>query len=357
MSNIKKIIEISALLVFVISLAMAEDKSHNQLETLKAWKLAFVRDENIWVANGDGTDQKRIIENGQSPSWSPDKKQIAFVRDKNIWVAMADGTKQRPLTFQWKKDNPLPMDESMGIRISWNPRYDSVTFSHHELFRVERVDGIEGLALYSRNAPKNVILGMSIFDVPVTGEAPKKAAPRYDLYGHEGGASSYFVDQGFPIWSHSGKKLAFTRGGDIWVAKVIEKEDEEDTENFDVTRVAAVAEYDEPTQRASRNNLGATTLSWTPDEKYLLYGFQRLEGSGTEEVHLVDINSGKSVRLLADAAIMMPILSSDGKFIVYHTYTCDKDKHGKRVLTCIGVASIDGRLNQEIISNGSVPDL
>ena len=352
MNNIKAIAEISMLFILSACFARAEEKFSNPLEPLKALKITYVRDANIWVANGDGTDQKRIIENGQFPSWSPDRKQIAFVRDRNIWVATADGSNQRPLTFQWKKDDPLLKSELMDIKISWNPRYDSVTFSHQELFEIERVNGIEGLTPYPRNAPKNIIMGCSIFDVQVNGEAPKKALPRYDLYGHEGGTDNYFVDQNFPSWSRSGKRLAFTRAGDIWVTEVIEKEDKEDIENFDVTRVAAVASYDEPTLRASRNNLMATTLSWTPDEKQILYGYERYEGSGTEEVHLLDVESGKDIRLLGDTTVIRPTLSPDGKFIVYQSWVCADDKSGKAVRACLWVASVDGEIKQEIVSNG-----
>jgi|WetSurMetagenome_2_1015567.scaffolds.fasta_scaffold64808_3 Tol biopolymer transport system component len=352
----KTVTMIFLLLILSATLAMANDESREQIEQLKAWKLAFVRDGNIWVANGDGTDQTRIIRNAQAPSWSPDKKRVAFVRDSNIWVAAADGRKQRPLTYQWKKNGRLLKPDFVDIRISWNPRYDSVTFSHQEFFKVERVGGTKGLAPYSRYAPKNVILGNSIFDVPVSGKSPEKAVPRYDLYGHEGGASNYFVDQGFPAWSASGKRLAFVRAGDIWVTDVIEKEDEEDLENFDTTRVAAVAVYDEPTLRASRQNLGATTLSWTPDEKQLLYGYQRLGGSGTEEVHLLDLSSGKDIRLLRDAAVIDPVLSPNGKFFVYWSYECGDDKNSRSVGNCIRLASIDGKTRQQIVANGQSPN-
>jgi len=355
MCTFKIVTGIAALLIFLTTLAIANDESCKQLEPLKSWQVAFVRDGNIWVANGDGTDQRRIIRKGQAPAWSPDRKRIAFARYGNIWVAAADGGKQRRLTFQWKKNDRLLKPDLVDIRISWNPRYDSLTFSHQEIFRIERISGVKGLAPYPRHTPRNLILGNSIFDVRVGGKMPKKAVPRYDLYGHEGGASNCFVDQGFPSWSHSGKKLAFTRAGDIWVTEVIEKEDEEGRENFDVTRVAAVAVYDEPTLRASRNNLGATTLSWTPDESHLLYGYQRLDGSGTEEVHLLDIGSGKDVKLLGDTPVIDPILSPDGKYFVYWTYQCGNRESAGTARSCICVASIDEGMKREIISNGQSP--
>ena len=100
----KIIIQISLLLFLSAGVTCAQEEAVNlnQTNSLKDWKLAFVRNDNIWVANGNGKGQRLIIENGQSPSWSPDKKQIAFARNQDIWLAMADGTNQHPLTFQWK---------------------------------------------------------------------------------------------------------------------------------------------------------------------------------------------------------------------------------------------------------------
>jgi Tol biopolymer transport system component len=220
---------------------------------------------------------------------------------------------------------------------------------------VERAGGANGLTLYRRHGiPKNVLPGNSIFEVKLSGKAPKKAVPLYDLYGHAGGAVNYFVDQGFPAWSPSGTRLAFTRNGDIWIATLVAKEPDDDqyVENWDVTRVAPVAVYDEPTLRASRWNLGATTLSWTPDEKHLLYGYERVGGTGAEEAHLLDIGSGKSIKLPDRPAVINPILSPDGKFFVYWSYDCDKGEHKN----CIWINSIDGKIKQEIIADGEGPN-
>jgi WD40-like Beta Propeller Repeat len=76
----------------------------------------------IWVMNGDGSGQTRLIEAADgwevgSPVWSPDGSQIAFTREKtpelayarlddvDVWLASADGTNQRLLigggAWQW----------------------------------------------------------------------------------------------------------------------------------------------------------------------------------------------------------------------------------------------------------------
>lgn len=155
------IIVITALLLGLSSLAAAAaDRDHPVSASMRSWKLAFVRANDIWVANGDGTDQKRIIENGRTPSWSPDKARIAFVRDNKIWVAGADGSEQRPVSASWKKRDPHDDGWFSDIGISWHPKNGSLTFSRPEVFTVERVDGTAGL-VPTENASGGMISGSS----------------------------------------------------------------------------------------------------------------------------------------------------------------------------------------------------
>jgi Tol biopolymer transport system component len=338
---------ITLLIIGFSSLAVAEDQYRHLLETLRPWKLAFVRDNNIWVSNGDGTDQKLIIENGQTPSWSPDKSQIAFVRQNNIWVAKADGSKQRPITSQWKKYDPNRKSWSSNVSISWHPKNGSLTFSHPEGFKAERVDGTAGI-VPTRNAARGIIVGSSIFDVRLSGTEPGKAIVRYDLF--EGGTSFFFADHAHPAWSPSGKKLAFTRNGDIWIAEMENGSEGEPPSGWEVKRLAAVASYDEPTNRGSRNNHGATRLSWHPDGRHLAYGYDRLQGSGFNEVHLLDTESGKDSIIIEDA--LDPCFSPDGRFIVYWTY--GDEQCGMRGI-CICAVTLDGKKRQKLVTNGRDP--
>lgn len=342
-----RFVGITLLLIGFCSLAMAEDQTRISHDMLRPWKLAFVRDNHVWVANGDGTDPKLIIENGNAPAWSPDKTRIAFVRDNNIWVAEADGSSQQPVTKLWKKGESKGelRFPDVSICISWHPKYGSLTFSHPEAFKVERLDGTAGI-VPAQKAARDVISGSSIFDVRLNGIEPDKIIVRYDLF--EGGTSFYFVNHANPAWSPSGKKLAFTRNGDIWIAEMKNGSGGEPPIGWEVKRLAAVASYDEPTFRASRNNRGAARLSWHPNGRLLAYGYDRLQGSGFNEIHLLDTKSGRNSFIAKDA--LDPRFSPDGKFIVYWNGQC-----GKAISTCIWALSLDGKTKLKLVANGKYP--
>ncbi|NJL59693.1 MAG: hypothetical protein HC887_08680 [Desulfobacteraceae bacterium] len=52
---------------FFICIALGVSSAYAELKISEAWKIAFVRGKDIWIADGDGTNQKRIIRNGRSP--------------------------------------------------------------------------------------------------------------------------------------------------------------------------------------------------------------------------------------------------------------------------------------------------
>jgi Tol biopolymer transport system component len=342
----KRILRKALLLIGFSALAMAENESAPLTETLRPWKVAFVRDSNIWVCNGDGTDQKIIIENGQRPAWSPDKSLIAFVRRGDVWLAMADGSNQLPLTSQWADPAANREPGFSDVSISWHPRDGSITFSHAEVFKAERVHETAGI-VPARNATSGVIVGSSIFDMRPSGMEPGKAVVRYDIFSN--GTSFSFANHGHPAWSPSGKKLAFTRNGDIWIAEAESSSAGEPPSGWEAKRLAAVAVLDEPTNRASRQNLGATRLSWHPDGRRLIYGYDRLQGSGFNEVHLLDTLTRKDSLIVRDA--LEPCLSPNGNFILYESYgdACGSDGF------CVCAVSLDGKSRTKILSRGTQP--
>lgn len=56
-------------------------------------RLAFQRDDGIYVATGPGTERRvASAANPRRPSWSPDGQTIAYVAAKTIWLVPADGS-------------------------------------------------------------------------------------------------------------------------------------------------------------------------------------------------------------------------------------------------------------------------
>ena len=88
----------------------------------------------IWVMNADGSNPKRLTENGSNeglPAWSPDGQSLAYVSDQGgvwaIWVMNTDGTNQRKIVNMSGSPDGIVLhdnDNSKGWleeRISWAP--------------------------------------------------------------------------------------------------------------------------------------------------------------------------------------------------------------------------------------------
>jgi len=52
-------------LIFSSNFALAQQVAIPSTDIAKTWKLAFVREGNVWVANGDGSNQKLLITNAE----------------------------------------------------------------------------------------------------------------------------------------------------------------------------------------------------------------------------------------------------------------------------------------------------
>jgi Tol biopolymer transport system component len=341
----KQMVPVALLLTACSALAMAQRESRALPQVRRVWSIAFVRDGSILACNGDGSGQKLLIENGYSPAWSPDRSQIAFARDGDIWVAAADGTGQRPITTLWAGRTPTD-DVASEVSISWHPSGGSLTFSHREAFKAERAHGTAGM-VPTRKVVGGSIVGCSIFDVRVAGWQPGHVTARYDLL--DNGTSFSFGDHAHPAWSPSGRQLAFTRNGDIWIAAAKGGVGGEPPSDWEAKRVAAVAEFDEPERRVSRDNRGATRLSWHPDGRRLVYGYDRLQGSGFNELHLLDTVSGKDSLVIRDG--LEPCVSPDGSFVLYRSYgdACGADR------SCICAVTLDGKNRVKLLARGAQP--
>jgi Tol biopolymer transport system component len=320
------------------------------------WKLAFVRGRSIWVANGNGTIQHKVIENADAPCWSPDRKQIAFARQGEIWVALANGSRQQRLTHKWNLaghtiDNSPGYEGGRDVDIAWGAIDNLIDFSHWESFKLARAG----------STSSKVIQCSSIYEIPANKPASNELDVRFDVFND--GADFHASLNDHPAWSADGNQMAFTRNGDIWVAVRSQAIGESswpwthrtsESWGWEVTRLAATASYDAPTHRASRENEYVTHLSWSPDGKHLVYGIRRVNGSGSTGIYLLNVTktSGEISATPARCELDIgedPCFSPDSRFIAY------SNSYNNNGTSWIFAQSIDGKRIVPLIKDGKEP--
>jgi len=72
-------------------------------------RIAFVRGQDVWVMDADGSNQSQLIAGGTRPAWSPDGAWLAFDRPVGggvfeLWLVRADGSNARFVTEGWWPD-------------------------------------------------------------------------------------------------------------------------------------------------------------------------------------------------------------------------------------------------------------
>jgi Tol biopolymer transport system component len=68
-------------------------------------KIAFQRENSVWLMDRDGTNRQRLARNAAAPTWSPDGSLLAFARRGAIYVMRRDGNGvTRILTPEFDRD-------------------------------------------------------------------------------------------------------------------------------------------------------------------------------------------------------------------------------------------------------------
>ena len=120
---------------------------HHAAVSAEGTSLALSDGVDLYVADLDGTDVRRVIRNGTAPSWSPDGKQLVFVRDAcfdrgqecdlafdhpaELAMVDVDGSRLRRLTF----DTVYQADPD------WSPDGERIAYEGDEGVYVMDADG------------------------------------------------------------------------------------------------------------------------------------------------------------------------------------------------------------------------
>jgi Tol biopolymer transport system component len=182
----------------------------------------------IVVANADGSHLHRLTKVGDMPAWSPRGRRIAFAAEikgngSSIYVVRPDGTK-RQLVAQNEIDRSL-------FGPTWSPDGELLAFSVGTAADSEIKPGFLGIVSRYRGRARKVLRGLN---PSISDWAPRGAtiAVAYDPVTNDPAGLSNIRVGIFdlrtrrlrqlhfglhPSWSPTGRRIAFTYKGDIWV--------------------------------------------------------------------------------------------------------------------------------------------
>lgn len=291
-----------------------------------AWPILFIRERALYRSTGTGMRARKLLDNAANPAWSPDRKRILFARGASIYLCDSEGRYERRVFAGPPQEGVEAGSEPLEPIPAWHP-----------------TNGRALATVYlSGGGAKSQIM-----EIDPTG----KEKPLI-LFGPDDDATGFtFSSQAFGAWSRDGMHLAFSRNGDLWMADLTDSKPAA-RYAWDATRIIAMARYDSPNWRGSRNNLGSGHVSWFPDHKHVAVERRRLQGTGTEELWIVDLTTRKMAKQKARG--FHPSVSPDGKWILYRTF----DTYGPDPKLRQGIAALEVATGKvvSLIADGEDPD-
>ena len=238
-------------------------------------KIAFTstRDgnEEIYVMDGDGSNQRRVTVNpagDRHPAWSPDGKKIAFVSNRKnkdhpqIWAIDADGKNAIRLTDGLVNDSP-----------DWSPDGTKIVYGTGGSITVMDADGKDKRLLANKGwtpswSPDGKHIVYHADDQIYVMDADGLNSEQLT---HDAGVKR------MPSWSPDGKRIAYVGGNVIWVV---------DSDGKNERRLTNVQTDQYPT--------------WSPDSESI--AFHSIIRDSIWGIYVVDVASGAVDALQLDFA-------------------------------------------------------
>lgn len=165
----------------------------------------------IWIMHGDGSNPVKIINSGSEPVWSPNGQQLtysaSYLSRTEIFIANLDGTNIRRIT-----DNAT----SSVSNPSWSPDGNKIVFvrSDGKIYRIN-IDGSNEVCLnVSGTHPCFSPDGTKITFAKTDGIYVMTADGGNQTRLYSGSASD-------PVWSPDGTKIAFAGSGNPYYINVM----------------------------------------------------------------------------------------------------------------------------------------
>ncbi|HWL65559.1 MAG TPA: DPP IV N-terminal domain-containing protein [Actinomycetota bacterium] len=207
--------------------------------------IAYRHEAEIFTMTGDGSNKVAVPNTAASaaptdPAWSADGNRLAFVRNQDIWIINASGTGARNLT-----NTPTFLDAEP----SWSPDGSEIAFgsyrdSNWEIYVVRSSDGGGERQLTQDTDPSR--RDPSTFpawspdgsQIAFFSDRPG-AFGLYVMPADTGDPESFLVatsaTNNYPSWFPDGSKLAYTNDTELWVM------DADGTDQTELTTGARVA--------------------------------------------------------------------------------------------------------------------
>ena len=253
--------------------------------TLALWQgkapvIYFVRNDSIYRST-QGRETV-VVKRGVGPAISPDGSRLAFLKDGDLYLLDINKGETRRASHLNEKPDDIPEHDPFP---SWDPTGRYVIFSHPDRYGLVK-RGDETHAMYgSEKATK------TIWNVYWSWSRKGTTKTELSLFlGNETtGISSFSVTSSSAAsFSPDGKRVAFCRNGDLWMASLDPStiHDAIREASWDEARVLTCGTQEGGT-RATNETSTILRISWSPDGKLLALSSDRYMSSGSAQVIVV----------------------------------------------------------------------
>jgi Tol biopolymer transport system component len=241
----------------------------------------FVRKDAVY--SWDKGQETKIISDAYSPAVSPNGKVLAFLREGNLHsYDISDGLVRQLTTFPDKAED----DTFRDTFPSWDPSSKYVIFSHLDQYTVTRKGPVVQPLYGSESGTRSV---WNVYWYWMDRANRLKGNLNLFLGNETSGLSKLSVVSSLAAsFSPDGRKVAFCRNGDLWMA---------DVDPSAIHNLAKIASWDEARVLPSAILEGGTRgtnetnaifrIAWSPDGKLLAISSDRYTGSGGADIQIV----------------------------------------------------------------------
>jgi TolB protein len=256
-----------------------------------ATRIAFTRDDRIWVVDSDGAGARAVTPRGMSPSWHPSGRYIAYHvidvdRHRLVITDVVTGA-QRSLTNEKGALDNSPAISPDGRSVVFS-RSVEATASSTDLF-VMPFDGGRPTRISVARGSINGAPSWSIDGRRVAFNSDRSGRSEIYIADADGTNASLLSADAFgernmrtdPSWSPDGRMLAYASmvGGSMQILTI---------------------NLRDRTVRQLTSDGNNKSPSWAPDGRHIVFSSNR---SGTEQLWIVDVESGRPRQLVRGGSV------------------------------------------------------